>query len=143
MPGLDAEVGYSFSGNLTGYVGGYYFKTKDVSAVTGPKTRITYNYNKVSGRILSVLDGVGLEVGAQHDHERGITGYIGIKLKMGLSGLDKNSNISGFERHMTELVRRDPDIVIGKGEDKHKEVSSNSYDQVIKAFEKSKTRIDR
>lgn len=114
LPGIDGEFGYSFTNNLTGYVGGYYFKAKDVATVAGPKARITYNYNKENGRILGVLDGVGVEIGAQHDKPRGSTAYIGIKFKLGLTDLGKNSNISGFERHMVDLVRRDPDIVIGK-----------------------------
>lgn len=114
LAGGDAEIGYAFTDSFTWYGGGYYFHSDDTGTMAGPKTRLTYNYNKPIGRILGVLDGISVEAGAQYDKERKATAYIGIKLKIGLTSLDKNSNLLGFERHMTELVRRDPDIVIGK-----------------------------
>ncbi|CAL7964388.1 large repetitive protein [Gammaproteobacteria bacterium] len=114
LPGADAELGYSITESLTSYVGGYYFAASDANTVAGPKIRLTYDYMKPNGRILGVLDGVSIEAGVQHDKPRGNTAYIGIKLKVGLTNLKKNSNISGFERHMVELVRRDPDVVTVK-----------------------------
>jgi len=115
LPGIDGEIGYSFTDNLTSYIGGYYFAAADATTIAGPKMRLTYDYRKSTGRIFGILDGVSIEAGAQHDKPRGNTAYIGIKLKMGL--IDSiasvtNSNIFGFERHMMDLIRRDPDIVI-------------------------------
>jgi len=115
LPGIDGEIGYSFTGNLTSYIGGYYFAVANATTIAGPKMRLTYDYRKSTGRIFGILDGVSIEAGAQHDKPRGNTAYIGIKLKMGL--IDSiasvtNSNIFGFERHMMDLIRRDPDIVI-------------------------------
>ena len=112
--GIDAELGHTFTESLTGYLGGYYFSADDTKTVSGPKIRLTYDYRPTSGkRLFNVLDGVSLEAGIQHDKPRGTSGYIGIKLKVGLTNSEKSSNISGFERHMVELVRRDPDIIVG------------------------------
>lgn len=120
LPGVDAELGYAFTNNFTGYAGGYYFHASGVETIAGPKMRITYNYNQPQGRILGLLDGISIEVGAQYDNPRGKTGYLGIKFKVGLTNLDKNSNLFGFARHMTELVHRDPDVVLSKMELSHK-----------------------
>ena len=79
-----------------------------------PRPGLPITINKRAGRILGVIDGVGIEAGVQYDKKRKTTAYLGIKLKIGLSFSVKTSNLFGFERHMTELVRRDPDIVIGK-----------------------------
>ncbi len=114
MPGIDAELGYAFTDSFTGYVGGYYFRAGGLPPIAGPKVSFTYNYHKPYGRILGVLDGVSLEAGAMHDKPRGGTAYVGIKFKIGLTALDKNSNLFGLQRHMTELVRRDPDVVVEK-----------------------------
>lgn len=113
LPGIDAEIGYAPIESFTVYGGGYYFHANNVATVAGPKIRITYNYTKPYGRILGILDGIGLEAGVQHDKPRGDTFYAGIKLKIGLTNSAKHTSILGFERHMTELVRRDPDIVVG------------------------------
>jgi hypothetical protein len=110
LGGFDVEVGYAFSNKFTGYVGGYYFHD-GVGSLTGPKAQVSYTYQRGEGRILGFIDGVRFEAGVQHDRARGFTGYAGVKLKIGLTAKDKNSNLKGFERHMVELVRRDPDIV--------------------------------
>ncbi|HJZ23914.1 MAG TPA: inverse autotransporter beta domain-containing protein [Candidatus Babeliales bacterium] len=110
--GFDAELGYAITDNLTAYAGGYYFTAANADVIAGPKINLTYEYKRSTGRILGVLDGISIEAGAGHDKPRGNTAYIGIKFKIGLTNLDKNSNVSGFERHMVELVRRDPDIVV-------------------------------
>lgn len=113
LPGLYAELGYAFTDNFTGYVGGYCFHANDANTTAGPKIRLTYDYNQPYGRILGILDGISIEAGAQHDKPRGNTAYVGIRFKVGLTNLSKNSNVFGFERHIVELVRRDPDIVVG------------------------------
>lgn len=120
LAGGDAEIGYAFTDSFTLYGGGYYFHADDTGTTAGPKTRVTYNYNKPMGRILGVLDGISVEAGAQYDKKRRATAYIGIKLKVGLTNQEKNSNLLGFERHMAELVRRDPDIVIGEAKQHEK-----------------------
>ncbi|EKD46073.1 MAG: hypothetical protein ACD_69C00029G0006 [uncultured bacterium] len=112
--GFDAELGHAITDNLTGYVGGYYFTAANADTIAGPKISLTYEYKQSAGRLLGILDGVSLEAGAQHDKPRGKTAYIGVKIKIGLTSLDKNSNILGFERHMVELVRRDPDVLTKK-----------------------------
>ena len=104
-------MGYAITDKLTSYIGGYYFGAKDSDPVVGPKIRLIYDYQKPIGRILGILDGISIEAGAQHDTQRRNSAYVGIKFKVGLTNFKKNSNISGFERHMVELIRRDPDIV--------------------------------
>ena len=128
--GVDAELGYAITDKLTSYIGGYYFSAKGSDPIVGPKIRLTYDYQKTTGRILGVLDGISIEAGAQHDTQRRNSAYVGIKFKMGLTNLKKNSNVSGFERHMVELVRRDPDIVtvqtmVERIESKKIELASN------------------
>lgn len=124
LSGIDAEVGYAITESLTSYAGGYYFSSSDTDTITGPKIRLTYDYKKPTGRILGILDGISIEAGAQHDKPRGNTAYIGIKFKVGLTNFEKNSNISGFERHMVELVRRDPDVVVGRAKTEKVELSN-------------------
>lgn len=111
LGGIDAELGYEITDSLTSYVGGYYFSANDVKTVTGPKIRLTYDYTKPTGRVLGIFDGVSIETGAQYDKPRRFSGYIGIKLKIGLTDPDNTSNPAGFAKHMVELVRRDQDIV--------------------------------
>lgn len=111
LAGADMELGYAVTDKLTTYAGGYYFAGSDARTIAGPKLRLTYDYIKPSGRILGIFDGIGIEAGAQYDTPRKASGYIGIKLKIGLTSLKNTSNVQGFARHMVELVRRDPDIV--------------------------------
>jgi hypothetical protein len=110
MPGVDAELGYAFTEDFTGYAGGYYFRTSGADTVAGPKIRLTYNYSHPHGRILGILDGMSLEGGAEHNKVDGYRAYVGIKFRMGLTSFKKNSNVFGFERHMIGLIKRDPDI---------------------------------
>lgn len=114
LSGIDAELGYAITDNFTSYAGGYYFAGGDADTVAGPKVRLAYDYKKATGRILGVLDEVSIEAGIQRDNLRKCTAYVGIKFKVGLSNFEKNSNLFGFERHMVELVRRDPDIIVTK-----------------------------
>ena len=121
LPGIDAELGYALTESLTSYVGGYYFAASGAETVTGPKIRVTYDYLQPVGRILGIVDGISIEAGAQHDKPRGYTAYVGLKFKVGLTNLAKNSNISGFKRHMVELVKRDPDIILNKAQETSQE----------------------
>lgn len=134
MPGVDAEIGHAITDNLTGYIGGYYFTAEQTATVAGPKVRLTYNYQKSTGRILGIIDGLSIEAGAQHDQVRGGSAYLGIRVKVGLTDLKKNSNLTGFERHMIELVRRDPDIIIGKIE-----ADATKINKSYKVFETEKS----
>jgi hypothetical protein len=108
--GADAELGYAFTEDFTGYAGGYYFHAIGADTVAGPKIRFTYNYSHPNGRILGIVDGISLEGGAEHNKPAGYRAYVGIKFRIGLTNFEKNSNVFGFERHMVELVKRDPDI---------------------------------
>ena len=111
LPGADLELGYAITDNLTGYAGGYYFAAPDTKTVTGPRARLTYDYTKPTGRLLGILDGISIEASIQHDKPRRTSAYVGLKFKIGLTNLNHTSNIQGFDRHMVEPVRRDPDIV--------------------------------
>ena len=113
--GVDAEFGYEVLDNLVIYGGGYYFAGDNVKTAAGPKLRVTYDYtgngiNIRKGLLGGILHGVGLEVGIQHDQIRGVNGYLGIKLKFGMSD-NNNCHLNRFIRHMVDLVRRDHDIV--------------------------------
>ena len=109
LAGMDAQVGYSFNDRFSGYLGGYYFHSKDQQDLIGPKINLSYRYDKESGKLFKIIDELSLELGAQYDQVRGGSAYLGAKLRFGLS--DK-LNPAGFARHFTELVRRDPDIVL-------------------------------
>ena len=124
LPGVDAELGYALTESLTSYIGGYYFATNNAATVAGPKIRVTYDYLQPVGRILGVVDGISIEAGAQHDKPRGATAYLGLRFKVGLTSLAKNSNVSGFKRHMVELVKRDPDIIIGNTQETFQETQN-------------------
>lgn len=114
LPGVDAELGYSFTDNLNLFVGGYYYHSSGAKTMAGPKIQVTYDYREPRGRILGIVDGISIEAGVQHDKPRGTSAYIGIKFKIGLTKLDNNTNLFGFERHMVEPVRRDPDITVAQ-----------------------------
>lgn len=84
LPGADAQLGYSFTESLTGYLGGYYFHANDASSVVGPKISVAYNYNQPHGRILGVLDGVSVEkLGRNMISPEGIAPILGLSLKLG------------------------------------------------------------
>ena len=143
--GMDAEIGHAFTEQLTGYAGGYWFqdgffisaKNREAATKWGPRLRLTYDYHPINAkRVFGFLDGLSFEAGIQHDKPRGTSGYIGFKLKVGLTNTEKTtSNLSGFERHITELVRRDPDIVLY--ETKTKETAQQF--QLIEKIEREKT----
>ncbi len=113
MGGIDATFGYEMTDNLTGYAGGYYFAASGVQTVAGPRIKFTYDCAKPNGHLLGVLDSVSVETGIQYDKPRRFNGYIGVKFKIDLTGGSTN-NLQGFGKHMTELVRRDEDVVLGK-----------------------------
>ncbi len=138
LTGGDAEIGYALTSNLMAYGGGYYFRANGAETIAGPRARITYEYREPHGRVLGVLDGLSVEAGVQHDQPRGTTAYVGIKFKIGLTNLDKNTNLTGFERHMIELVRRDPDVVVGKVEKENKtqQVIQKSDEEITAYFAK-------
>ncbi|CAL7962474.1 hypothetical protein GAMM_30050 [Gammaproteobacteria bacterium] len=112
VSGVDVELGCMVIDNLTTYMGGYYFSSKDTDTVVGSRIRLIYDVKPTAKRILGVLDKISIEVGAQHDKLRSNTAYIGVKFKIGLSNFQKSSYIFGFESHMVDLIRRDMDIVV-------------------------------
>ena len=132
MPGIDAEIGCAITDSLTGYVGGYYFASSDATTIAGPKLRLTYDYQKFKGRVLGILDGISIEAGVQHDKPRGNTAYLGIRLKVGLISPETSVNLSGFERHMVELIRRDPDVVTNNAQEMHVERKTYTAEDAMK-----------
>ena len=117
LGGVDGEVGYAFSNEFTGYVGGYYFHGDNERNIAGPKAMVRYDYQNTGGRLPNVINKISVELGGQHDRVRGLTGYVGLKLRIGLA--HTKNRLQGLERHMTDLVRRDPDIVIGFSQKKN------------------------
>ncbi len=110
MPGFDAEVGYEFKNGLAIYLGGYYFGASNMDTICGPKLRITYDWYSNDGTKKIGIEKLGLVLGMQKDVPRGFTWYLGINFRLNWlmdNGLIKDQ----FVRHMTDLVRRDVDIV--------------------------------
>ncbi|MEI8055117.1 MAG: inverse autotransporter beta domain-containing protein [bacterium] len=54
VSGIDAELGYVIIDNLTTYVGGYYFASKDTDTIVGPKIRLIYDFKPTNKHILVV-----------------------------------------------------------------------------------------
>ncbi len=112
--GGDAEIGYEFFPGITGYVGGHYFKAKDMSVICGPKVRVAYDYFLNNGqRALKIFDKVGVEAGMQHD-QRGDVGFVGLNIRVGMIP-SNGEKLQGVARHMVDLVHRDVDIVSQEG----------------------------
>lgn len=120
--GIDGELGYALTNDFTVYVGGYYFHGSAALTSAGPKMRFTYDYQPSHRRVLGIVDLISIEAGVWHDQPRGSSGYIGVRFKVALVNLEKNNDLAGFERHMVELVRRDPDIVIVQTSETRKSV---------------------
>jgi hypothetical protein len=111
MHGGDVAFGYELSKGLVGYVGGYYFKAKDIDNMYGPKARLVYDWSlDNSQRILKIFDKFGLETGIQRDYLRGTTYYLGVNVRIGLLP-NEGANLPGVAAHMQDLVQRDVDIV--------------------------------
>lgn len=111
MPGIDAEVGREIPAvpNLTAYLGGYYFHTKDVPTVVGPRARLTYDIDGLLGMQSRVFNNVSLQAMVQHDNIRATTWYAGVRVGIGAS--NTKSKHSGLEKHMMDYVQRDVDVV--------------------------------
>ena len=100
--GVNAEeVGYALTEQVTGYAGGGYWfqdgffksaRSRETTTKWGPRLRLTYDYRPVHSQcFLGILDGVSLEAGVQHDKPRGTSGYIGFKLKAGVTASQKTN----------------------------------------------------
>jgi hypothetical protein len=122
MSGADIEVGYEITKGLTGYVGGYYFRAKNIDSIYGPKAKLFYDLSLDNGkRILGVFDKSGLEAGVQSDKSRGTIWHSSVNFRLGLLP-KKNSNLQGVARHMVDLVRRDVDIVSQKSTEREQTI---------------------
>lgn len=111
MPGVDAEIGYELADGLIAYAGGYYFKTDDIKAITGPQFKIEkIFYARQKSRFLGIIDALTLEGEIKYDKERGKRITLGVKLRLG-PPFQGAPNLKSFERHMMDPVRRDLDIV--------------------------------
>ncbi|MBU0743908.1 MAG: inverse autotransporter beta domain-containing protein [Gammaproteobacteria bacterium] len=111
MPGIDAEIGYEFIRGLVGYVGGYYFNASEMTALYGPKFRLTYDYSRRDGKkVLGMFDKVGFTSGVQRDNPRGTVWHLGVNFRLGWSH-DASKVLDGVSRHMMDPVRRDIDII--------------------------------
>lgn len=109
LPGIDAEIGYDFTQNITGYAGGYYFSGKDNGVKYGPKARITYDLSLDNGRILGIFDKIGFEAGVKHDKPIGTVCYLSTNVRVGWLPKDK-TELQGVVRHMVDPIRRNADI---------------------------------
>ena len=110
--GFDAEVGYRFFGELSLFLGGFYFHKNNVDTVAGPFARLNWAYYFNS----SVLNYIGLESGYSYDNVRKSRFYGGLKISFFLGG-EKSNRPKGLKRRMVEYVRRDYDVVAAGNRD--------------------------
>lgn len=111
--GADAEVGYNFIDNLTLYLGGFYFDTSEngYTSTRGVNGRLEYIFYPASQkRILGIFDDAKLRFSARKANNKGVEGFIELKLRIGISSY-RNPSLSSFESHMVDLVRRDSHII--------------------------------
>ncbi len=141
MGGGDLEVGYELINGLVGYVGGYYFKAKDVESIVGPRAKLTYDWFLNNGkRIGGIFDKLGLETGVQHDKPRGTVWYASANFRIGLLP-NRNTNNQDFTRHMVDLIRRDVDVNSAEShQQKNQELGTlaivnDNFQEVVAAIE--------
>lgn len=107
--GSDVEIGYELNKWVTCYVGGYYFNTKDMDSILGPKAKIELNFVLDDGRMLYIFDKFSIELKAQKDKIHGRTWLLGVNARIGYFFKDK-VNLQGASRHMTDPVHRTVDV---------------------------------
>lgn len=111
--GVDGEVGYSLTNDLTGYLGGFYYSGRNIKASKGFSARLEYFFHQNSKeRILGIFDGAKLRLGVRKPMPAGVEGFVELKLRIGM-GVYPNQYLSPFESHMIDLIRRDSRIVTG------------------------------
>ena len=119
--GLDLELGYSFGGNITSYLGGYYFGKISGKKILGSKIRLTYDYFP---KLNNYLESIQIESGLQYDKVRKTSCYLGISFRIGISKNAKRTE--GLLSHMSDSIRRDPDIVVVETKRREQETSRSS-----------------
>lgn len=114
--GVDAEIGYAITNKLTGYAGGFYFKGNDIESIRGIGARLEYLFYQGSERrFLGIFDSAKLVAGVKKFISKGTAGFIELKLGIGL-GPCPRANLSAFESHMVDTIRRTSLIVTGVGD---------------------------
>ncbi len=114
--GGDAEIGYAITNNLIGYIGGLYFSNSGIDAIKGVSARLEYLFYRSSERrFLGIFDNAKLVAGVKKIIANGTVGFIELKLGIGL-GPCPRVNLSAFESHMVDMIRRTPQIVTGVGD---------------------------
>lgn len=120
--GIDLELGYNFGSNITSYLGGYYFGQISGKKILGRKIRLTYDYYPKQN---NYIESIRIDSGLQYDKVRKTSCYIGISFRMGILGNAKRA--AGLLRHMSDSIRRDPDIVVVESKTKSHETIRTSF----------------
>ena len=109
--GIDGEVGYSFTENITGYLGGFYFKGEKTKAIKGISAKLDYTFYPTSENgFFKIFDQAKIGVGVRETIAEGFSGFVELKIRLGLSHSCKH-NLPFFEQHMVDLIRRESHIV--------------------------------
>jgi len=114
--GADVEIGHNLTNNIILYLGGVYFDASEdgITSTRGVNGRLEYVFAPASHkRMLGVFDDAKLRFGVRKSNNRGAEGFIELKLRIGF-GSCHNPNLSAFESHMVDLVRRDSHIITQK-----------------------------
>lgn len=74
--------------------------------MVGGRVRVTYDYLP---RNVTFLERFNVESGVQYDNVRHTSAYVGFSFRFGVR---QGRTMSGFARHLSDLIRRDPDIVV-------------------------------
>ncbi|MBL4647480.1 MAG: hypothetical protein JKY13_00750, partial [Gammaproteobacteria bacterium] len=128
MSGAEAQIGYEFFNNFTTYLGGYYFSAVGTKDVTGPRLRMDYDWNNpfnTSGILKSIFNRITFEGMAQYDKPRGFAWTLGVRFRF---GLNDQGELRGVQRHMTDYIYRDSDIITGHKQEKFRELMTNGHE---------------
>ena len=111
--GLDIEAGYQVPQlpGLTTYVGAYHFTHKDADAITGPRLSVEYDVLQHIKQAPSWLDSVDVVANVQHDAVRETLWSIGMRVSIPLGTPTDKRTVTGLQKALTSVVRRDKDIV--------------------------------
>jgi hypothetical protein len=136
LPGFDAEISYGMpvfdspDNELRLFAGGYYFDAEHFESVAGPRLRAELRLFDVAG----LPTGSRVVVGAEYtyDQQRDHQAFGLAQLRIPLSGAFGGSGhkLTGLDRRMQDSIRRDPDILIGRGETDPSPLTNQAGDQI-------------